>query len=107
MYQNGAINSILTSISKQPNVFKLPAYSLQTLTTYVFKVNVVDVLSGLSSFDKVTVTVQQSALKALIAGGSQFTVPLGQMVTLDGSSSVNQDSPGNVTQIERTLVYNL
>lgn len=87
---NGAFKSLRTS-SRQQNVFRLPPYSLDAGTTYVITATVVDSVSQMSAFTRVSVAVVPSPLRAVLLGGAERSVSVGRTFVLDASGSRDGD----------------
>ena len=90
MQQNG-IHVNLPSTSRQPNVYRLPAYTLSTQFSYTVTLSVSDKLTGQSSSTKVKLLMEKGALKAVIAGGSDRSIRPNEAYTLDASYSYDED----------------
>jgi hypothetical protein len=86
-------NATLRSTSQNPTVFKLPSYSLTVGAVYTVTVNALSMLSGQRSSAVVQLKVLQSDLVAVLKGGSTRYAMVGEVVTLDASSSYDKDYP--------------
>jgi hypothetical protein len=89
-------NITLRSTSQNPTVFKLPAYSLSVGSIYSLSVTALSVASGERSSAVVQLRVMQSDLIAVLKGGSARYAMVGDVVTLDASSSYDKDYPQQV-----------
>jgi hypothetical protein len=86
-------NATLRSTSQNPMVFKLPAYMLTVGATYTLTVTAFSSASGQRSSAAVQLKVLQSDLVAVLRGGSTRYAMVGEVVTLDASSSYDKDYP--------------
>jgi hypothetical protein len=86
-------NTTLRSASQNPSVFKLPAYTLSVGATYTLTVTAQSVASGQRFSAVVQLKVLQSDLVAVLKGGSTRYAMVGEVVTLDASSSYDKDYP--------------
>jgi hypothetical protein len=86
-------NATLRSTSQNPTVFKLPSYSLTVGAVYTVTVSALSMLSGQRSSAVVQLKVLQSDLVAVLKGGSTRYAMVGEVVTLDASSSYDKDYP--------------
>jgi hypothetical protein len=86
-------NATLRSISQNPTVFKLPAYTLTVGAAYTLSVTALSTASGQRSTAAVQLKVLQSDLVAVLKGGSTRYAMVGEVVTLDASSSYDKDYP--------------
>ena len=77
----------LTSISKRKNVFKLKPYALLPNNLYTLQLIVLDSKSSQTSMQSVNVNVIDSNIVAIIDGGEERTVQLGETFVLDASRS--------------------
>jgi hypothetical protein len=87
-------NATVQSSSQNPAVFKLPAYTLSVGATYTLTVSVLSTQSSRRASAAVQVQVLQSDLVAVLKGGSTRYVVVGEVITLDASSSYDKDYPG-------------
>jgi hypothetical protein len=86
-------NATLRSISQNPTVFKLPAYTVSVGATYTLTVTAQSGASGQRSSAAVQLSVLQSDLVAVLKGGSTRYAMVGEVVTLDASNSYDKDYP--------------
>ena len=86
---NSAGKVAVQSTSRDPAVFLLAPYSLQSLGLYTFSVMVEK--SSKSAIASIQVLVQASDLVVVIAGGPLQSFQLYRNVTLDGSASYDKD----------------
>ena len=90
-------NQVLTtmkSISRIPSSLKLPAYSLSVGAIYIVKLKVRYDVSGIVSEATATIQVVQSNIVAVLLGGEKQSLRIGTTLTLDGSTSYDQDVNG-------------
>jgi hypothetical protein len=87
-------NVTVRSTSQDPAVFKVSAYTLSVGATYTITATVRSSISSTQSRAIVQVTVLQSDLVAVLTGGSHRYITVGELVTLDASSSYDKDYPG-------------
>jgi hypothetical protein len=87
------VNATLRSASQNPTVFKLPTYSLTVGVTYTLVVTALSTSSGQRSSAAVQLKVLQSDLAAVLKGGSTRYAMVGDILTLDASSSYDKDYP--------------
>ena len=88
---NGMVQTSLTSESLDTSRFRLSAYRLTPLKTYDILVTVTNTLSGNSSTASVGVAVQQGAVVAHVSGNDARSILADGSLTLDASSSLDQD----------------
>jgi hypothetical protein len=93
-YKNGVQDFTIESISVQFDAYKLKANIMGVGNVYSFMLTVLDTVTLKSSVASVAVNVIQSALVAVITGGSRRPVLLGSSVIIDASSSYDQDLLG-------------
>jgi hypothetical protein len=86
-------NATLRSISQNPTVFKLPAYTLTVGAAYTLSITALSTASGQRSTATVQLKVLQSDLVAVLKGGSARYAVVGEVVTLDASTSYDKDYP--------------
>jgi hypothetical protein len=86
-------NATLRSASQNPTVFKLPANTVSVGATYTLTVTAQSIASGQRSSAAVQLKVLQSDLVAVLKGGSTRYAMVGEVVTLDASSSYDKDYP--------------
>jgi hypothetical protein len=86
-------NATLRSNSQNPTVFKLSAYTLTVGAAYTLSVTALSTASGQQSTATVQLKVLQSDLVAVLKGGSTRYAMVGEVVTLDASSSYDKDYP--------------
>jgi hypothetical protein len=86
-------NATLRSVSQNPAVFKLPAYALSVGITYTLTVSATSAVSALQSSAAVQVKVLQADLAAVLRGGSTRYSMVGEVITMDASSSYDKDYP--------------
>jgi hypothetical protein len=86
-------NATVRSTSQNPTVFKLPAFTLSVGATYTLTVTALSTTSGQRSSAVVQLNVLQSDLVAVLKGGSTRYAIVGEVVTLDASSSYDKDYP--------------
>jgi hypothetical protein len=91
-----SVNATLRSASQNPTVFKLPAYSLTVGVTYTIVVTALYTASGQRSSAAVQLKVTQSDIAAVLKGGSTRYAMVGDVLTLDASSSYDKDFPQQV-----------
>lgn len=82
----------LTSSSRDPRFFKLPAYALNSTTTYAFSIVAIDAF-GQNNTASVSIYIGESALAASIEGGNRI-VSIEDTLALDASSSIDPDVYG-------------
>jgi hypothetical protein len=87
------VNVTLRSVSQNPTVFKLPAYTLSVGATYTLVVLAQSVASGRRSSATVQVKVAQSDILAVLKGGSTRYAVVGDVFALDASGSYDKDYP--------------
>ena len=87
----------LKSTSLDARFFKLPAYSLDSLTTYTVQVSVAKATAPALSLTDVSVSLQvgQSGVLAIVVGGAVRTVGYADPVLIDASRSDDIDYPGS------------
>jgi len=84
-----AQQSLLSSV--QANAFVLQPYTLSVGNVYDIEVTVTYTVTGAVTAESVQVLVQPSVVDAIISGGSEVTVQLGNVLVLDGSLSIDDD----------------
>ena len=89
VYVDGILQLDVSSSSKDPSIMKLPSHSLIVGNVYQFSVRVSVGYKSSSSF--VYITVQAGEVVAIIEGSSEKSVHRGELYTLDGSSSYDED----------------
>eukprot|EP01039_Chlorochromonas_danica_P002291 gene2291-2510_t len=95
----------ITSTSIDQRYFKLPAYSLDVGTSYVIQVRIL--LNAMTSkatmtSSSVSVTVGSSGVLSKIAGGASQVVNAVGSFALDGSQSLDLDSPSDSASMQFT-----
>eukprot|EP01032_Pedospumella_encystans_P039182 gene39182-biopygen4854 len=85
------VQTSLTSESLDTSRFRLSAYRLTPLKTYDILVTVTNTRSGKFSTASVSVAVQKGAVVAQVSGSGSQTVLVDGSLTLDASSSLDQD----------------
>jgi hypothetical protein len=96
VYAGFTLLADVSSKSVDTRFFTLPAYSLQPLTTYTFKVTVFGSDSSSkvqSNYVSMRLTLGRSGVQAVIAGGSARTLGSAQSLSLDASGSSDLDFP--------------
>ena len=88
-----AVNGI-TNEALSPSIFKLSGFKLQSGVWYSVSLTVLNVYTGVSASASVTVSVQVGSLVALIAGGAQQSIRLGDVLIIVGSKSYDEDVSG-------------
>jgi hypothetical protein len=101
-YKN-LVKTELVSVSNNPAVFLLPAYSLNVGSNYVVYVTALDVSSGYSATTSVTVTIQSGDLIARIAGPNVRTVSVGSTLALAATSSYDENDAR--TGLQKSFQY--
>lgn len=99
-YTSGVQDLALVSTSKQYYSYKLDPHSLAVNTLYTFSLTVLDTVSLESSSNRVQVNIVPSHLVAIISGGGTQAVLLGNSITLDASSSYDNDVSGTIRREE-------
>jgi len=89
LYLNG-ISSDLKSTSSDPRYFILPAYSLSAGFTYSILFTATSMSASAS--ESVSVIVERGLVHAIISGGSVRQSPVDKDLTIDASSSYDEDS---------------
>ena len=85
----------LASHSNDPRTYSLPAYSLKSLNAYTIVSTVTSGISASASVN-ISVVVIKGAIVAVISGGTSRTVPVSFRLSLDASSSYDQDSLSSI-----------
>eukprot|EP01040_Poterioochromonas_malhamensis_P016455 gene16455-18671_t len=91
-YTNGSVVSGISSISQNPSIFRLSAFSLIAGRSYVVTLST-SVLVGsnkLSSTKVVTIDVSSDVLQAVVSAPSKI-LQVGSFMLIDGSSSLDWD----------------
>jgi hypothetical protein len=89
--KNGVQDGSIVSRTRDVSKFKLNPYSLVPLSVYEISLVVRSLSSGMSSSDKIYLTLGQSDLVASIAGLSSTCVRQGDIIRLDASCSYDPD----------------
>jgi hypothetical protein len=84
------LESTIKSSSKDPSRFALNPYSLQSNQSYV--INLLTKYLDSSSITPVQIDVKVGSLRAIIQGNGQQAMRVGEMLTLDGSQSYDEDT---------------
>jgi hypothetical protein len=92
------------SLSKDPSRLRLPAYSLQVGSLYDISLKVTIAATLQSSTSAVQVYVAPGSVVAVVQQGLSRTVQVQQRLTIDGSSSYDEDQQG-VTGLSARLQY--
>jgi len=83
----------ITSTSRNPASYVLPANTLTSNTVYTLKLTALHISTGKAASDSLDIFVVAGALQALITGGSTQSVQQGGgVLTLDGSSSIDYNA---------------
>ena len=94
----------ISSRSKDPSKFLVPSYSLRTLVLYTIKLSVSQVGNPKTSSTSAQVYIIQSNIVAAISGGLIRSMHPQQTLTIDGSSSYDEDIPG-LTGSDAGLIF--
>jgi hypothetical protein len=85
----GSTTISISSSTKDPSKFTIPAYSLQVNQVYTVKVTAN--LDGLTATTSMQVSTVSGNVVAVIAGASSQVVRIGSSITLDGTKSYDQN----------------
>ena len=94
VYQSGTPLLSSVSASKDPSKYILPPYSLQASTMYTVKVTAYISGTSRSSYHTVNVLVGSGGLHLIVAGGLVRFMKVSSSITIDASSSYDDDQPG-------------
>jgi hypothetical protein len=89
-------NATLRTTSQSPAVFKLPAYTLIVGGVYTLTVTAELTATGRQSSTSVQLTVLQSDLVAVLKGSTSRYAMVGEVLTLDASTSYDKDTPRRI-----------
>lgn len=101
--RDNILQKALVSQSNNPATFKLPAYSLTLGGTYYVYATVEDSVTGYSARSYVVIYVRDADLVAVVSGGTQHTVAVGEALTLDARQSYDENN--GLTGADKTLLY--
>ena len=104
VFVNGVQNFAITSKSKDPSKFLLPAFTLNTQVVYDIKLSVAQSGNPKTSTTNAQIYVIQSNIVAVISGGSMRSMHPQDSLIIDGSNSYDEDIPG-LTGIDAGLVF--
>lgn len=90
----GRTLTAIQSTSQSPLVFKLAPFTLTAGAQYELVLTVKSLLSDLSSSTKVSISVLPGKLVAVIKGNSNVYSKVADKITIDASSSYNEDVSG-------------
>ena len=83
-----------SSVSQNPAIFKVPPYSLTANVEYSIRLTVTTSTSPvLSSATEAIVIVEAADLVAILSGGSNRALKIGEIMTIDASRSYDEDTP--------------
>lgn len=92
--QGGALTNVAQT-SRDPSMYQLSAYSLTAGVVYTLSLNASAIVGGrLGGYASAvqTITVASGIVKAVISGGNSRQVPMNQNITLDGSTSYDENT---------------
>lgn len=90
----GTLQDTYTYQSSDSAVFLLAGYSLLPQRVYTIQVTMIDSTLHTSSTTRIVVYVQQGDLHAVISGGNEQIIRSGAILTLDASTSTDEDLSG-------------
>jgi hypothetical protein len=90
---NGVQDSTFLTASKDPSTLKVAPYYLQVGTVYDVTLQVTIAATLQSATASVVVLVDAGALVAVVAAGSSRSVRVSQPLTIDASTSYDEDQP--------------
>ena len=102
--RNGALDLSIVSASKDPSRLRINAYTLTVGGVYDISLTVTIAGNLQSASTSVQVVVEEGSIVALVAGGSSRTMRVEESLSLDASSSYDEDQLG-VTGIAAGLQF--
>eukprot|EP01035_Chromulina_nebulosa_P020554 gene20554-26659_t len=108
LFEGSSFLQSVTTASKDPRYFVLPAYSLSAGSTYALQVTVSSSASTSSntvSSASVILVVGYAGVNTIISGGLKQTKDVTSVIIIDASGSYSQDSPSEILSYNWNCVY--